>query len=187
MAINYVHLKDDADNIRFDPASNRVYVGYGNGGIAVINVNTMKQVADIALDGHPESFQLSKKHNRIYINVPDADEIEVANLSTNTIIAKWKNTNASSNFPMALDEENNRLFIGCRSPAILRMVNTQTGKDITTISCSGDADDVFYNASDSLVFVSAGKGFIDVFRTNEKELVQINHIKTRSGARTSFY
>jgi hypothetical protein len=65
------------------------------------------------------------------------------------------------------------------------MISTETGKDISAISCSGDADDVFYNASDSLVFVSAGKGFIDVFRTNEKKLIQINHIKTSSGARTS--
>ena len=180
-----VHLKGDADNIRYDPPSNLLYVGYGEGGLALIDATTMKQVADIALDGHPESFQLSKKHDRIYINVPDADEIEVAELSTNKIVAKWKNTNASANFPMALDEKNNHLFIGCRSPGKLRMINTETGKDITAISCSGDADDVFYNAADSLVFVSAGKGFIDVFRAKENELVQINHIKTRYGARTS--
>jgi DNA-binding beta-propeller fold protein YncE len=178
-----VHLKSDADNIRYDPGSHLLYTGYGNGAIAVIDANSIKQVADIAIDGHPESFQLSKKQDRIYINVPGADEIEVAELPTNKIIGKWKNTNASSNFPMALDEKNNRLFIGCRSPATLRMINTGTGKDLFSISCSGDADDVFYN--DSLVFVSAGKGFIDVFMANEKELVQVNHIKTSSGARTS--
>jgi len=184
--LNTVHLKDDADNIRYNTASQLLYVGYGNGGIAVIDVNTMKQVADIALDGHPESFQLSKKQNRIYINVPDANEIEVAELSTNKVISKWKNTNASSNFPMSLDEENNRLFIGCRSPAMLRMINAETGKDISVVNCSGDADDVFYDSLDNLVFVSAGKGFIDVFRANEKELRQINRIKTSSGGRTSF-
>jgi YVTN family beta-propeller protein len=180
-----VHLKNDADNIRYDGMSYLLYAGHGEGGIAVIDVNTMKQVDDIVLDGHPESFQISKKQNRIYINVPDADEIAVAELSTKKIIAKWKNTNASANFPMSLDEENNHLFIGCRSPAQLRMINTETGKDIAAISCSGDADDVFYNNADSLVFVSAGKGFIDVVRTNEKKLTQVNHIKTSSGARTS--
>ena len=180
-----VHLKDDADNIRYDAALNLLYAGYGSGGIAVIDANTMKLVGDIVLDGHPESFQLSRKQNRIYINVPDANEIEAAELSTNKVIAKWKNNGASSNFPMALDEVNNHLFIGCRSPASLRMISTETGKDISAISCSGDADDVFYNAPDSLVFVSAGKGFIDVFRANEKKLIQINHIKTSSGARTS--
>jgi Uncharacterized conserved protein len=178
-----VHLKSDADNIRYDSISQLLYVGYRNGSIAVIEANLMKQVADIALDDHPESFQLSKKQNRIYINVPDANEIEVVELSTNKPIAKWKNKGVSSNFPMAIDEENNHLFVGCRRPATLRMISADTGKDLFVISCSGDADDVFYN--DHLVFVSAGKGFIDVFRINKKELVQINHIKTSTGARTS--
>lgn len=180
-----IDLKKDADNIRYDASTNLLYVGYGDGAIAVMDAKSMKQVGEIQLDGHPEAFQISKKHNRLYINVPDADEIEVADLSTNKIIDKWKNTNASSNFPMALDEKNDRLFIGYRSPAKLKMINSETGKEITVNNCSGDADDVFYDPADSLVFVSAGKGFIDVFRATDKELTQINHIKTSNGARTS--
>jgi len=183
--LGMVQLKRDADNIRYDAASQLLYVGYGEGAISVIDAGSMKQIADIPLDDHPESFQLSKKQNRIYINVPGANEIEVVELSTNKVLARWKNISASSNFPMALDEINNRLFIGCRNPATLRMLNAETGKDISMVDCSGDADDVFYNALDSLVFVSAGRGFIDVFKAREKELVQINHIKTASGARTS--
>jgi len=179
-----IDLKGDADNIRYDATSNLLYVGYGSGAIAIIDATTIKQVASIPLDGHPESFQLSKKKNCIYINVPDANEIEVADLSSHSIIAKWKNTSSTSNFPMALDEENDRLFIGCRSPATLRMIDTQTGKDIQSINCSGDADDVFYYPADSLVFVSAGKGFIDVFKAGS-ELEPINHLETSSGARTS--
>ncbi len=183
--VTTIKLSGDADNVRYDAATNLIYVGYGNGGIAIIDANRMKEVASIKLDGHPESFQLAKKQNRLYINVPDANEIEVADLTTRAIIAKWKNTDASSNFPMALDENNNRLFIGCRSPATLRMINTETGKDITTIKISGDADDVFYNAPDSLVFVSAGRGYIDIFKAGKSSLKEVNHLETRSGARTS--
>src|SRR6185503_14239801 len=86
-----IHLKSDADNIRYNAATNLLYVGYGNGGIAVIDPQLMQHIADIELDGHPESFQISEKQNRLYVNVPDADEIEVADLSTNSVIAKWKN------------------------------------------------------------------------------------------------
>jgi DNA-binding beta-propeller fold protein YncE len=179
-----VDLKSDADNIRYDESSNLLYVGYDHG-IAIIDPGSLKQVANIPLDNHPESFQISKQQDRIYINVPDANEIEVADVSTNKIIAKWKNTTASLNFPMAIDEGKNRLFVGCRRPARLRMINSETGKDISVVSCSGDADDIFYHASDSLVFVSAGSGFIDVFRAGDKELVRINHISTSSNARTS--
>lgn len=180
-----VDLKDDADNVRYDASENLIYVGYGSGRIAIIDANTMKLISQIQLDGHPESFQIDKKQNRLYINVPDADEIEVADIATKKVINKWKNTTASSNFPMALDEGNNRLFIGCRNPATLKILDTKTGKDIQSLSCSGDADDVFYDAEKNLVFVSAGHKYIDVFKNNGTQLTHINHIVTSSGARTS--
>lgn len=183
--LNTIKLKGDADNIRYDKETDLLYAGYGNGAIGIIDATEMKLINSIPLDGHPESFQLDKKHNCLYINVPDADEIAVADITANKVIAKWKNTTASSNFPMASDEQNNHLFIGCRSPATLRVINTLTGKDITSIHCSGDADDVFY--FNDLIFVSAGKGYIDVFQTNDNAaLKQINHIETSSGARTCF-
>jgi hypothetical protein len=181
--VEVVPLKKDADNIRYDETSHLLYVGHGSGGIAVIDADSAKQIADIPLDQHPESFQLSKSHDRIYINVPDADEIEVAQLSTNQVVEKWKNVNASWNFPMALDEQNNHLFVGCRHQPKLRMINTATGEDISFPKCSGDADDLFF--SDSLLFLSAGGGYIDVFRPTDKELVVVNHIATVTGARTS--
>lgn len=179
-----INLKDDADNVRYDAEKGLVYVGYGSGGIAIIDAKTMKQITSVQLDGHPESFQLSKKQNRIFVNVPDANEIEVADLNSNSIIAKWKNTNASSNFPMALDEIDKQILVAYRNPPVLEIIDNETGKPIQTINCSGDADDLFYSMKDSLVFISTGKGFIDVFKDNG-ELKHINHIATNSGARTS--
>lgn len=183
--LGVVSLKKDADNIRYDETSQLLYVAHGSGAIAVIDANAMKQVADIPLDQHPESFQISKTRDRIYINVPDANLIEVVQLSTKQVIEKWKNKGASSNFPMALDEKNNRLFIGCRNPAKLQMISTQTGAELATVKSSKDADDLFYDSADSLVFLSAGGGYVDVFRVNDKAFVVINHITTVTGARTS--
>ena len=180
-----IDLKDDADNVRYDASENLIYVGYGNGSIAIIDAGTMKLISGIKLDGHPESFQIDKKQNRLYINVPDADEIEVADIKIKTVIDKWRNTTASSNFPMALDAESNRLFIGCRNPATLKIIDTKTGKDIQSLSCSGDVDDVFYDSAKGIVFLSAGHGYIDAFKNNGPQLTRISHIGTSSGARTS--
>ena len=186
--LGIVDLKGDADNIRYDTVSNLIYVGYGNGAIAILDAALMKQTGNIALDGHPESFQLSKKENRIYVNVPDKEKIQVADLTTQKVIANWKNTVASSNFPMALNESGHILFVGCRSPAKLRVIDTKTGKDLTVVTCTGDADDVFYHASDSLIFVSGGSGFVDVFRSESRGKISlINHIASSDGARTSVW
>jgi DNA-binding beta-propeller fold protein YncE len=179
-----VKLSGDADNVRYDVTTKKIYVGYGNGGIAVTDATNFKLLNEIKLDGHPESFQIDKSVGKVYVNVPDEKQIEVIDLIKNVVINKWKMVGATSNFPMALDEQHNRLFIGCRSPATLRVISTETGKDISLISCTGDADDVFYDLNDNLVFVSGGRGFIDVFEAGDT-LKHISHIATSSGARTS--
>src|SRR5947209_3471104 len=53
-----IDLGDDADNIRVDTATNQLFVGYGRGGLAVIDAKTFRKIADVPLNVHPESFQL---------------------------------------------------------------------------------------------------------------------------------
>src|SRR5258708_7821570 len=48
-AAGRIELGDDADNIRVDIASNRAFVGYGNGALAVIDPATNGKIADIPL------------------------------------------------------------------------------------------------------------------------------------------
>ena len=57
-AAGQIDLGEDADNIRVDSAANQILVGYGNGGLAVIDAKTLQRIADIPLPVHPEGFQL---------------------------------------------------------------------------------------------------------------------------------
>ena len=70
--VGELNFKDDADNIRYDEATKKIYVGFGSGGIAVVNAPDGKQVGSIKLSGHPEAFQLEKGGNRIFVNVPNS-------------------------------------------------------------------------------------------------------------------
>src|SRR5207302_3279870 len=98
-----VDLKDDADNVRYDKASHRFWVGHGDGGLAAIDPESGKQVAEIKLDAHPESFQLETNGKRIFVNVPGAGQVAVVDRESGTVIGKFTLTEASANFPMALD------------------------------------------------------------------------------------
>src|SRR5689334_10346705 len=75
-------LKDDADNIRLDPRSGHLLVGYGDGALAVIDPVHRSALQDIPLAGHPESFQLDPKSNHVFVNIPDARQIAVVDLAT---------------------------------------------------------------------------------------------------------
>jgi len=184
--ISSVPLGDDADNIRYDLATKKIYVGYGTGGIAIIDATSFKLIAQIKFSGHPESFQIDRTAKRLYVNVPDEKQIDIIDLSQNKILAQWKLSEASANFPMALDEANHRLFIGCRHPSKLLVLNSETGNIISSLDIDGDTDDIFYNASAKEIYVSCGRGFVDAFNQIDANRYSSNgKTKTNSGARTS--
>lgn len=173
----------DADNTRYD--SGWFYVGYGSGALAVINATNGELVASIKLDGHPESFQLERNGSRIFVNVPDARQVAVVDRDKRAVMATWPMETFHGNFPMALNEANHRLFIGCRSPARLIALDLTTGKRGNDVEISRDTDDVFYDAQRKRIYASCGGGFIDVIDADNYEVRE--RIATRSGARTSFF
>jgi DNA-binding beta-propeller fold protein YncE len=178
----------DADNVRYDPAARRLYVGYGSGALAVIDTETAHKLADIKLDAHPESFQLEKSGKRIFVNVPDAGHIAVVDREKQTVIAKWPTADAKANFPMALDEQNHRLFIGCRKPARLLILDTETGKPVAAPDIIGDTDDLFYDAANRRIYISGGAGAITVVEQSTPDTYRaVSKIQTAPGARTSFF
>src|SRR5215468_5477858 len=71
-----VQFSGDADNIRYDARNRRIVVGYGNGALGFLDPNG-KKIGEIALDAHPESFQLEKTGTRVLVNAPDRKEIQV--------------------------------------------------------------------------------------------------------------
>jgi hypothetical protein len=179
---------DDADNVRFDEKANLLYVGYGDGALAVVDPASVRKQGDIKLSGHPESFQLEAQGNRIFVNVPDANEIAVIDRNSKAVIGKWPMARFRGNFPMALDEASHRLFVGCRTPARLVVFDTETGKPVADLEISGDTDDLFYDARRSRVYVSCGEGFVDVIeRTSPNTYQRVGKIDTARGARTSFF
>ena len=182
-----VKFSGDADNIRYDLRGKRVIVGYGDGSLAFLDVNG-KKTGEVALDAHPESFQLEKRGTRIFVNVPDRKEIEVVDTAKNAVIAKWPVTSALKNFPMQLDEQHHRLLIGCRAPARMLAIDTETGRQTASVEISGDTDDLFYDAAKSRVYVIGGEGFVDVFdQKGPDQYERVAHIATAAGARTGYF
>jgi DNA-binding beta-propeller fold protein YncE len=182
-----VKFPDDADNIRYDAKGERVYVGYGDGGLGIIDTRNGNHIGDIRLDAHPESFQLEKSGLRIFVNLPDSKKIAVVNRETRTVITTWA-TGALANFPMALDEIHHRLFVGFRKPAKLMVLDTQSGKVIANLDTVGDADDIFYDSSRQRIYIAGGEGFLDIFQQlNPDDYQPMTKIPTAAGARTALF
>src|SRR5215813_10590480 len=178
----------DADNLRYDPTTKLLYAGYGDGAIGIFEALTGKIVGDIKLPAHPEAFALEQTGARIFVNIPKAKQVAVIDRKKKEVVAQWPVTQAAANYPMALDESHHRLFIGCRQPARILVLDTDSGKTVAGLECAGDTDDVFYDSRNKRVYVSGGEGFVSVFAQIDADKYQaIAKIPTAPGARTSLF
>ena len=183
-----IRLGDDADNVRYDAAAKRVYVGFGDGALAAIDPIGAKVLAQATLAGHPESFQLERGGSRVFVNVPTAQHVAVVDRGSMKVTATWPVTSAGANYPMALDEANHRLFIGCRRPAKVLVFDMTTGKQSASFDTVGDTDDLFYDVARKRLYVTGGEGFIDVVQDQGANgFARVAHIPTAAGARTSLF
>jgi len=177
----------DADNVRYDPKTGRVYVGYGDGALGSFDPDG-KPLGDVKLAGHPESFQLESSGPRIFVNVPSAGHVAVLDRDKQTVTATWRVTAAGANYPMALDEANRRLFLGCRRPAKLLVYDTQSGTFVTAVDIVGDTDDLFYDSTQKRLYVIGGEGLITVLEQQDADHYRlVQKIPTAAGARTGLF
>jgi hypothetical protein len=93
-----------------------------------------------------------------------------------------------ADFPMALDESNHRLPIGCRQPARLAVPYTDNGKPVADVASSGDIDDLVYDAQRKRLYQSCGEDFLDIIeQTSPNTYTRVSQCPTVPGACTSFF
>jgi YVTN family beta-propeller protein len=181
-------FRDDADNLRYDSHGHQLLVGYGSGAIGIIDATTRRKLKEIALTGHPESFQFEKDGPRIFVNVPGAKQIAVIDRVQGKVVHAWPVTDAESNFPLALDEPRHRLFVGCRKPARVLVYDTQNGEQLTQFASVGDADDLFYDSTNARLYVIGGEGLVFVHRQlSDDKFELLAKLTTCPGARTALF
>ncbi|MDB6169057.1 MAG: hypothetical protein JWM88_1921 [Verrucomicrobia bacterium] len=162
-AVAVIPLGEDADNIRYDAKSNRLYVGYEDGALGIVDATTNTLVKKVALKGHPEAFALSTTTPRVYLNTPHSHNLTVYDRALDQVVAEWPMGEIGENFTVTLDEASNRAFVGSRKPPFFLVYDLTTGKEVARIPVHGNTDDFHYDAKRKRIYASCGEGFIDVY------------------------
>jgi hypothetical protein len=184
--VGRIELGDDADNMRLDAPRQRVVVGYGKGGLAIIDPASRAKTADIRLPGHPESFQIAENGTQIFVNVPDFRQVAIVDLASGAV-RSVPTGGLRANFPMAVDAEAHRVFVAFRGPPTLLALTSPEGRIAGKLATCGDADDVFVDARRRRIYVSCGEGAIDVIEPRQSGYARVAKVRTVSGARTSLF
>jgi DNA-binding beta-propeller fold protein YncE len=186
-----VKLSDDADDMVYDAKSKLLYVGHGGSGagnpaaIAVIDTTSQRLLANLPVASHPEGMDIDTAHDRIFANIADTAEVIVIDGASHTQAATWNLTGAKDNVPLAYDAEHDVLFVACRTPARLLVLDASSGRELSNLPSHDGADDVFYDAELHRTYLIAGSGAIDVYSVDAGKAVRaIGSISTSPGAKT---
>lgn len=187
--VTTISLGEEADNLRYCDVSGRVYVGYGDGAIDAIDVETDTLIkTGINLQGHPEGFQINQMGEKIYINVEDRRSVVSFTLSTQEMKEFILPPNLSANYPMAIDEDNEVIFVGVRRPPCLVVMDMNDGGILSTIGTGADTDDVFYDARRKRIYVVCGEGIISTIQQRSRsDYEALGTVRTVVGARTGLW
>jgi len=172
-------LGDDADNIAIDERNGHVVVGYGRGGLAVIDPVAHRILARLTLPGHPEGFALIGL--RALVNVPDRGAIVVADIDAGAVEATWPTGMRRMNFPLAAEPAGSWFAVAYRLPATMARMDARTGKVLEIRPTCGDADGLFVEA-DTITIV-CGAGEVDLAPAGGRPV----RVKTAPGARTGLF
>jgi DNA-binding beta-propeller fold protein YncE len=186
-----VNLGSSLDELQSNPAAKQLYVGCmtaGKVGVAIISLPDGKVAGKIPLPGKPQGIVIEQKGHRLFANLPTVHGVAVVDCQKAVLLETWPVDKGEGNAAIALDEGHGRLFVACRRPATLFVFDTATGKSIASVPIDGDTDDMFYNATAKQVYISGGKGFIDVIDQIDADHYQARErIPTPAGARTSTF
>lgn len=192
--IKSIKLSADADDMIFDNRSKLLYVGHGGTDaanpamVAVIDTNSQTLVTQLPVATHPESLEIDNKKQRIFVNVADAAEVAVIDGASHALSTLWKLTRAKDNVPLAFDEEHDLLFVGCRTPGRLLVLDGETGKEVADLPADAGADDLFYDAELHRIYLVAGGGAVDVYEmADDKTVRSLGVTHTSAGAKTGLF
>jgi YVTN family beta-propeller protein len=172
------------DAITYEPLTKRIYVMNGESeSISVLNAADGTVIGTIPLGGGPESAVSDGKGN-LYVNLEEQNETLRIDVNGLKVTDRWPLAPCATPTSLALDRENRRLFVGCRSK-LLAVLNADDGKVVFTAPIGEHVDAGAFDPRTRTVYLSTGDGKVFVFRQDSPDKYsQIQEITTREGAKT---
>src|SRR5467141_691615 len=130
----------DTDAIIYDPASNLIFTFNGDSKNSTV-IDPAKETVVKALDlgGAPEQAVPDGK-GIVFDNIAESNEVAVIDTHSLTIKSRWKVAPAGEPVAITLDQEHRRLFSAGRGPALLVMMDADSGKVLESFPISEGVD-----------------------------------------------
>ncbi len=183
--IKTIDVQGKPDGIYFDPFNDRVWVlSHTSPHATVIDAKDGSVVGTVDLGGAPEQA-VSNGKGTVYIDIQDKDNVAVVAATTRKVTAHYDLGQGGGPSGLALDVKNNVLFVACRKPQTMVIMNAGDGKIITRLPIGAGTDGAVFNANTLEAFSAQGDGTLTVVKENSPtSFVVADTVRTLPRAKT---
>jgi DNA-binding beta-propeller fold protein YncE len=185
-ALKSIAVEGNPDGLSRDAGAHRVYVlSHSAPNITAINTEDGSIAGTVNLDAAVEET-VSDGRGHLYVALEDRDAIGVVDARTMTVTARYPLGNqAATPAGLALDAKNRVLFVACRNPGVMVMMNADTGAVMATLPLGLQNDGVLFNPDTGEVLAPTGDGHLTVIRQDRPgHFSVVQTLDTVAGART---
>jgi DNA-binding beta-propeller fold protein YncE len=188
-----VQLTPGSDTAKYDSAANILYVVTGGKDVDMktatleaVNPDTGAKVGSVTFsDNHVEAMSFADGDPRLFINLTQTNKLAVVDRKAMKILNVWPVPPAQQNAMVAFDPAQHRLYLVCRSPGMVVVMNSDTGAVVGTATAPLRSDEVQYDAATHRLYVPGGEGYMGIYDTSDpNHLKLIEKVKTEPGAKT---
>jgi len=184
--IKAVAVDGNPDGLTSDPSNGHIYVfSHSAPSITVISANDGTVAGIVDLAAAPEQG-VSDGNGHLYVDLEDKSAVGVVDTRALTVSARYP-LSPMGGLPagLGLDPIGRVLFVACRNPAALVMLNADTGTLLGSIPIGAANDGVVYNSTTHEAFASQGDGTLVVVKENTPTSFSLEQtLPTQSGAKT---
>jgi hypothetical protein len=184
-----VKVEKDADGIINDRASSKVYVGCGDSNALVpvaVDVDPTSGKADPAIDlgGKPEGIATDGQ-GRVYVNLEDKNQVAVVDTKAGKVVDRWSVAPGGAPVGLSIDAKKHHLFVGCRNPQKLIVINTEDGHVLADLPIGAGCDWTALDSGNILASCGGEGGMLNVAReTSPGKFEIVQNLKTKTRAKT---
>ena len=184
--VKVIEVQGGPDGILGDPSNQRIYVlSHGAPNVTVINAVDGTIAGTIDLGGAPEQAVTDGK-GHLYIDLEDKDAVAVVDTKTLTKTGAYSlEGKCGTPAGLAFDAAARVLYVACRNPAVMAMLNSDTGKILAVVPIGVGVDGAAFNPATKETFSSQGDGTLTVIKELSPTSFAVEQtVQTQVGAKT---
>ena len=184
--IKTIDVDGRPDGILADAFNHRVYIfSHSAPNVTVIDAEGGKVLGTIDLGGAPEQAASDGK-GHLYIDLEDKDSVAVVDTKTMKLTTTYSLQGKGGGCAgLALDAKNHVLFVACREPQNMVMLDALTGKLLGALPIGRGTDGAAFNPKTHEAFSSQGDGTLTIIKETSPTTFEVGaNVKTMPGAKT---